>query len=86
MRVNYDLGTLLTNGESLEPLFEHLDQVSHIHLSEPGLAPIERRPIHRELAARLRRAGYKGFVSVEMKTQPLPVVQRVLEYVAEVFL
>lgn len=86
LRVNYDLGTLLINGESLDVLFENLDLVSHIHLSEPELAPIQPRPIHQELAARLRQAGYGGFVSIEMKTQPAPVVRQVLEYAAEVFL
>lgn len=85
LMVNYDLGTLLTNGETLDPLFENLALVSHIHLSEPGLAPIEPRPLHRQLAARLRAAGYEGFVSVEMKAQPFETARRVLEYTAEVF-
>lgn len=86
LAVNYDLGTLLTNGESLIPLFENLDLVSHIHLSEPGLAPLEPRPLHRELAHQLREFGYQGFVSIEMKTQPLEIAERVLQYAAEVFL
>ncbi len=83
--VNFDLGTLLTNGETLAPLAENLHKVSHIHISEPGLAPIEKRPVHRELAALLRAQGYGGFVSVEMKAQPYEVVCEVLDYVAEVF-
>lgn len=83
--VNYDVGTLLTNGESLTPLADYLALVRHIHLSEPGLAPIERRAVHKELAALLRAGGYAGFVSVEMRAQPLTVVERVLEYTAEVF-
>ena len=86
LAVNYDLGTLLTNGEPLDPLFENLDLVSHIHLSEPDLASLEPRPLHRELARRLREAGYQGFVSIEMKTQPPEVAARVLRYAAEVFL
>ena len=86
LAVNYDLGTLLTNGEDLEPLFENLDLVSHIHLSEPALAPLEPRPLHRELARRLQEAGYQGFVSIEMKTHPAETAARVLRYAAEVFL
>jgi len=86
LAVNYDLGTLLTNGESADLLFENLDLVSHIHLSEPGLAPLEPRPLHRELAYQLRHAGYQGFVSIEMKTQPPQSAARVLQYAAEVFL
>lgn len=85
LRVNYDLGTMLTNGESLDVLFENLDIVSHIHLSEPQLAPIAPRPEHRALARTLRQAGYTGFVSIEMKTQPLDTVRAVLAYTAEVF-
>lgn len=85
LRVNYDLGTLLTSGETLDVLFDNLDLVSHIHISEPQLAPIEPRPLHRALADGLRRAGYPGFVSIEMKAQSLDTVRRVLEYVAEVF-
>ena len=86
LAVNYDLGTLLTNGESIDLLFENLDLVSHIHLSEPGLAPLSPRPLHRELAQQLRQAGYQGFVSIEMKTQPRGDAARVLQYAAEVFL
>lgn len=85
LRVNYDLGTLLTNGEALGTLFDNLALVSHIHLSEPQLAPVRPRPEHRALAEGLRCAGYSGFVSVEMKTQPADTVRRVLEYAAEVF-
>lgn len=85
LRVNYDLGTMLTNGESLKVLFENIDIVSHIHLSEPQLAPIAPRPEHRALADGLRQAGYTGFVSIEMKTQPLDKVREVLAYTAEVF-
>lgn len=85
LKMNYDLGTMLTNGESLDLLFDHLAQVSHIHISEPGLAPVRVRKVHRELASGLRAAGYAGFVSVEMKTQEFSVVERVLKETAEVF-
>lgn len=85
LAVNYDLGTLLTNGERLDVLADNLELVSHIHLSEPELAPIQRRGIHRELAALLNARGYRGFVSIEMKTQPLAALEPILSYVAEVF-
>ncbi len=85
LAVNYDVGTLLTNGEQLDTLAGSLDLVSHIHLSEPELAPIRRRDVHRELAALLRQRNYAGFVSIEMKTQPLAVLEPILSYVAEVF-
>ena len=83
--VNYDLGTVLTGGESLRTLAENLPLVSHIHISEPEMAPIARRPLHRELAVLLADGGYEGFVSIEMKTQPDEVLEPVLDYIAEVF-
>lgn len=34
--VNLDVGTMLTNGESLDGIAEHLSLVTHVHVSEPG--------------------------------------------------
>lgn len=83
--VNLDFGTILTNGETLDGLADKLPRVSHIHLSEPELAPIERRDIHREFAAMLRAAGYDRWVSIEMKAAPFERVCAAMEYAAEVF-
>lgn len=85
LRVNYDFGTLLANGESLQILEDNFEAVSHIHLSEPSLMPIVPHTLHRELAALLCARGYDGFVSVEMKAQPLAVLEPVLAYVSGVF-
>ena len=89
LKVNYDLGTLLTNGESLQTLADSLPLVNHIHLSEPQLAPLaltaERRALYRDLAALLHGQAYGGFVSIEMKTQPFATVERILAETAEVF-
>ncbi len=85
LAVNYDLGTALTNGEDFAALRENLALVSHVHISEPGLAPIEQRGQHRELAALLRDGGYARFVSIEMKTADFDTVRRCVDYVAEVF-
>ena len=63
----------------------HLHRVSHVHISEPGLAPIQPRPLHRELALLLKGVGYQGFVSLEMKAAGEEELTRSLEYVAEVF-
>jgi sugar phosphate isomerase/epimerase len=83
--VNLDIGAMLTNGEKLADIVERLDLVSHVHISEPGLAPIAPHPIHRELALLLKGLGYQGFVSVEMKTTDADTMEKALEYVAEVF-
>lgn len=85
LAVNLDVGAMLTNGERLADIVKDLDLVSHIHISEPGLAPIEKRSIHNELALLLKGLGYQGFVSIEMKTTDADTMEKALEYVAEVF-
>lgn len=83
--VNLDVGAMLTNGETAADIVAGLGLVHHVHISEPGLAPIQPHPIHRELALLLKGLGYQGFVSVEMKTTDADTMTRALEYVAEVF-
>ena len=86
LSVNFDLGTVIYNQENLADFADDFGLVSHVHISEPYLAPIEERPIHKELAALLRQVDYKGFVSVEMKCADYETVDRCLTYAAEVFL
>ncbi|MFG1204896.1 sugar phosphate isomerase/epimerase family protein [Xanthobacter aminoxidans] len=69
-----DVGALHMNGhfEAIEAIAPRLaPRVSHVHLSEPQLAPAPARP---EQAARVIRAmgaaGYAGWFSVEMKAPP----------------
>lgn len=83
--VNLDLGTMLQNGEKPSDFAGQMALVCHVHISEPGLAPIQRRSIHKELALLLGAVGYRGFVSVEMKAADLETLRASLAYVAEVF-
>ena len=85
LAVNLDLSTMLAQGEKLQSFVDDLKYVSHVHISEPGLAPIQKRPEHKELALLLGAVGYRGFVSVEMGRTDLDTVKRTLDYVAEVF-
>lgn len=84
-RVNLDFGTMLANGEEPAQLVGHVKEINHVHISEPNLLPIEPRPGHKTLAAILRNEGYEGFVSIEMREQPLAVLGDVLQYGKEVF-
>lgn len=84
-RVNFDFGTLLLNGEDVAVLHGQVHRVNHVHISEPYLAMLEKRPQHRALAALLRAEGYVGYVSIEMKERPLDEVEQALAWVAEVF-
>ena len=83
--LNLDFGTVIYNKEKLTLLGNNLDIISHIHISEPELAPIERRNEHRELAAILREGGYRGFVSAEMRCAPFERAHETAGYLAEVF-
>lgn len=85
-KVNVDVGTILQNGETLEPVRDNIALVNHVHISEPGMNRIERRRLHQELADMLREMGYEGYVSIEMKNlENLEAVQEVCAYAAEIF-
>ena len=77
---------MLEAGERLRDFIPDLAWVSHIHISEPGLAPVRPRPEHKELALLLKAVGYRGYVSIEMADPgaPEPVLQAI-QAVAEVF-
>lgn len=85
LSVNFDLSTVLAQGEKLQNFIDDMQYVSHVHISEPGLAPIERRPEHKELALLLGAVGYRGFVSVEMARTDVDTIRRTMDYIAEVF-
>ena len=86
LAVNLDLGAILDNGERLRDFAADLSWVSHVHISEPGLAPIQPRPEQEELALMLGVAGYRGFVSIEMSAgeTDAPVLSA-MQRIAEVF-
>ena len=86
LAVNLDLGAILDNGERLRDFAADLSWVSHVHISEPGLAPIQPRPEQEELALMLGAAGYRGFVSIEMGAgeTDAPVLSA-MQRIAEVF-
>lgn len=64
-KINLDMGTMIHNGESVNDI--DFSAVNHVHLSEPGLLEIEKRELHKKLAAAMRECGYDGYVSIEMK-------------------
>ena len=81
VKINYDLGAIIENNESLELLRNNIELISHIHISEPGLAKIKKREIHLELFKMLRELKYDDYVSIEMKAQNrLEDIKDVVEY------
>jgi sugar phosphate isomerase/epimerase len=84
-RVNLDYGTIMINNEEVSDLEGRVGEINHVHISAPELVAIEPEHGHRLLADLLRSEGYAGYVSVEMKAQPLEEVRRAAAYLAEVF-
>ena len=85
-KVNVDFGTIIQNQEDLIEIEKNFALINHVHISEPFLAPIEKRSIHREMAALLKENKYQGFVSIEMKNPgDKYITEDVMAYVKEVF-
>lgn len=82
--LNLDVGTMIWNGESPWLLIGRGNLIHHVHISEPGLVPIKRHKLHKELTEVLKAENYKGFVSIEMQLQEdLKVIEDAMAYVAE---
>lgn len=85
-KVNIDLGTIIYNNETLEPLSKNPELINHIHISEPNLVPIKKRPLHQELCDLLKGIGYQNFVSVEMKNpEKTDIIESTAKYISETF-
>ena len=80
-RLNLDVGTMIHNGESVDILRDKVHFINHVHISEPGLKPIIRRGLHKELKALLQAEGYCGYVSIEMgKTDNAGELEQIMSY------
>jgi sugar phosphate isomerase/epimerase len=85
-KLNLDIGTMIQNQEDLEVLKNNVSKINHVHISEPGLKPIEERGLHKELYKILEAEGYQGYVSIEMgKVDDIDVVEQKMSYLRSVF-
>lgn len=85
--INLDYGTMIQNEEDLHVVEAAREWLNHVHISEPGLALIERRAAHRDLAEYLKDTGYNRFVSLEIKTQEnIQTVKDAMHYLQDVFM
>ncbi|MEI6577956.1 MAG: sugar phosphate isomerase/epimerase family protein [Eubacteriales bacterium] len=81
-KVNLDLGTLVYNDENIEVVTSNINLVNHVHISEPMLANIEKRELHKHL----KNLDYDGYFSIEMKNlNDIELVKRVVRYIKDVF-
>ena len=85
-RLNLDLGTMIHNEEDISVLKDNAELIHHVHVSEPYLKAIEKRDLHKKMAAFLRDANYPGYVSIETgKTVDIKGLKQTLKYVKKVF-
>ena len=86
-RLNLDVGTMIYNREPVEELTGLVHMINHVHISEPGLNPIEQRELHKKLKAILLDENYHGFVSIEMRdTKSDQTIETTMAYISSLFL
>jgi sugar phosphate isomerase/epimerase len=84
IKVNIDLGTIIYNNEDINILKDDINLVNNIHISEPHLAVIEERTLHKNLIKVLRSLNYNKFISIEMaNTNNIEVVKKTILYLKE---
>jgi len=66
IKINVDLGTIIYNKEDINFLKQIPEFINHVHISEPGLNPIEKRNLHEQLFEILQDINYDKFISIEM--------------------
>lgn len=85
-KVNLDLGTMIYNQEEADVIKGWGHDISHVHISEPQLKPIEKRKLHEEIRDILIAEDYKGFISIEMgRCDSIYSIEKTMDYVKEIF-
>lgn len=85
--LNLDVGTMVENCESMDVVRDKGHLINHVHISEPGLKPIQHRNIHKLLADYLRDEKYQRFVSIEVGRQDnVEELDNMMKYVSSVFI
>ena len=87
-RVCASLGTIIENREDINDIFtkENIGLINHIHISEPGLAPLQPRKLYSDVARKLKELGYRNYVSVEILKYPdVRLLQGAVNYFETLF-
>lgn len=85
-KLNLDVGTMLYGQETVESLTGKVHMIHHVHISEPGLKPVEQWALHARLKELLVDEGYQGAVSIEMgKVDDMGVLEEKMDYVRSIF-
>lgn len=85
-KLNLDIGTMIYNHEDVLEIEKNVNLINHVHISEPGLKPLQEREIHKSLAYVLHKNEFPGYISVEMaKIEDKRVLKRIINYVKTIF-
>lgn len=90
-RLHLDAAIMTMNGEEVERALDSaVEALAHFHVSEPQLGVVGEGTVdHPRFAAALRRAGYQGWVAIEMrggwKPRDIDAVRTALDYTLEVY-
>lgn len=85
--INLDVGAMVQNQEEINTLESVISLINHVHVSEPYLAPISPRKLHRQLFHLLKEKNFDGYVSIEMKrdeSDSIGNVRRAIEYLLNI--
>jgi len=65
--LNLDTSTIILNNEDFEEVFSYSrEYINHVHISSPYLKGIKDMD-HNRISGLLKKEGYKGYISLEMK-------------------
>jgi len=82
IKINADLGAVIYNKENINILKDNIDLINHVHISEPYLAPLEKRELHAEL----KDLNYDKYLSVEMADiNDIEAVKNIILYIKEIY-
>jgi len=89
-KLHFDTGALHMNNEDIEgSIAEHIELAVHFHVSEPYLGDLTCPQVDHGKAARaLRRSGYSGPVSIEMRAtqDSMKSVSTAIDFVKDTYL
>jgi len=78
VKINYDLGTVIENNESINVIKDNLHLINHIHISEPNLDVINHKTLIRDLFFLLKKEKYDKLVSIEMRRSDINIFKEVV--------
>jgi sugar phosphate isomerase/epimerase len=86
LKLHLDTACMTLAGDALGLITSGVELLAHFHVSEPMLEPVggdSSKVNHPAFAQTLRGSGYRGHVSIEMKSSPSPVdaVRRAIRFV-----